>query len=686
MNAPTPVTFGTIPSTAFNMPLNNTGIGSTTYDPRYPSTSDPLTSGRATAPSSYAYTTPANVPALDGNGAIVSGFNQHMMRLSEHFEPFLQRRLIEQPRFWYDRIGRSAYPLFSGFVKETRVYRGGLVQYAGLADWRAINPIPGSGNDPCSRPGYKTFPTSFERMEWTGMETAWGSDPICMEQFLYTDEAVTQLGWILDSGAEQGIAIQEVWNRDNLIHMACKRQRGFMMSSTFGGNPNPAKFFYNPFVKFVTYTNQSPADGTVYSNTGITAPFIVFPADVELEPINFDMMEYVRKQLSTMASTGALAKSNGQNMFGLPVSMDDIEKYVSGNEREREAWLRGAPVKLIEGVDYGVTEFHRWALVADDNQLRFKIAQYISSFTTAECTKLGGVGRELVGSGPGGSDIAVWVAMFVPPRIAGRTGENNSQVPEHNTAYDAAEIAVSPLFMGRIFENQFVTPPSSLGSGTFYGPQTGLNGTWQWLNIPDVVTNPLGTRGNFYGQFRVFAKPDINQFYATAVAYRRCTASLRSMCPVQNLRINPDVTDTAATVLSVVSAPSFATHTLAIGANTVGTTTVSLRLAQMPDRAAPGLPATIKLAGLTLPDAYVMTTTSAPVYDVALRGLSIPSTEVTNAAATGICFCNVDGHALEGKLCSWSQVAGADADPGPAAVGAVTWTALAATTGDTMTV
>lgn len=680
MSTPGSVTFGDITRTSFSMPIPNTGIPASSYDPRYPGPG-----GRPLSLGPQVYTQPANVPSLDQNGAIVSGFNQHMMRLSEHFEPFLQRRLIEQPRFWYDRIGRSAYPLFTGFVKETRVYRGGLVQYAGLDGWRDINPVPGGGNDPCSRPGYKTYPTSFERMEWTGMETAWGSDPICLEQFLYTDEAVTQLGWILDSGAEQGIAIQEVWNRDNLIHMACKRQRGFMMSSTFGGNPNPAKFFYNPFIKFETYTNQNAVDGTVYSNTGITAPFIVFQANVELEPINFDMMEYVRKQLSTMASTGALAKTNGQNMFGLPVSMDDIEKYVSGNEREREAWLRGAPVKLIEGVDYGVTEFHRWALIADDNQLRFKIVQYIDAFTEAECVKLGGVGRELVGSGAGGTNIPVWVAMFVPPRIAGRTGENNSRVPEHNPAYDAAEIAVSPLFMGRIFENQFVTPPSSLGSGTFYGPQTGLNGTWQWLNIPTPDTNPLGTRGNFYGQFRIFAKPDVNQFYATAVAYRRCTASLRSMCPVQNLRINPDVTAEAAKLLEVTAVPAaLATHTAATAAN-AGTTAISVRLAQMPNRAAPGLPATVKLAGVTLSSAYVMTTTSAPVYDIVI-GLSNPSTTVTNAAGTGIGFCNKDGDALEGVLCSWAQAAGAGADPGPATVGAVTWTALAAATGDTLLV
>ena len=36
--------------------------------------------------------------------AFTQGFNQVMMQQAEHFDPFIQRSLIEQPRFWYDRI------------------------------------------------------------------------------------------------------------------------------------------------------------------------------------------------------------------------------------------------------------------------------------------------------------------------------------------------------------------------------------------------------------------------------------------------------------------------------------------------------------------------------------------------------------------------------------------------------
>lgn len=635
----------------------------------------------------------AAFPNVAGNNTAY--YNQIMMRLAEHFEPFLQRKLIEQPKFWYDLIPRSAYPLYSGFVRETRIYRGGLVQYAGLDNWEAINPIPSGTNDPCAPLGYKTFPYGWERIEWTGMRTAWGSDPICLEDFLYTDEAITQLGWILDSGAEQGIAIQEVWNRDNLIKFACQQDRGYLMSRTYVGNSSPARFYYDPMVKFVdgAVPQAGRATKTVYNDAAANGPFIVFPANTEVEPLNFDALEQLRKELAVMAADGAVTKVNGQNVFGLAVSMDDFEKYISGNERERGVWLRGAPVELIQGIDYGVTEFRRWAIMSDDNQLRFKIKAYVASY---DPDVYGGVGDgKLDGQ-------AVWIAQYVPPRRqAPRVGENNSFIPESNPDYHVAELAVSPIFMGKIYENQFVTPPNSLGSGTYFGPQTGLNGVWQWLNI-QTVDNPLQTKGNFYGQFRIFPKPSPNIFYATAMLYRRCANALRSQCPIQNYNINPDAgynnTDGSAGIASLdlgftvtdfdssidLSPAAGAETTAAEAAVNAYNTATSLNALTFTIKGAqtnlaPGVSArTLVLGNTTMTPVLVTDTVSAPKIVTLVGGLTKPSTSASNAEGSGYCYCNdADETTKFGKLCKWTQVAGDAADPGPATVGAVTWTVIA---------
>lgn len=646
-----------------------------------------------TAYNGNTYTTPTS-PAVAGNNTAY--YNQIMMRLSEHFEPFLQRKLLEQPKFWYDLIPRSAYPLYSGFVRETRIYRGGLVQYAGLDNWEEINPIPSGTNDPCAPLGYKTFPYGWERLEWTGMRTAWGSDPICLEDFLYTDEAITQLGWILDSGAEQGIAIQEVWNRDNLIKFACQQDRGYLMSRTYVGNSDPSRFYYDPMTKFVNTAVPSPGGRvakTVYNDAAVNGPFIVFPAGTEVEPLNFDALEQLRKELAIMAADGAVTKVNGQNVFGLAVSMDDFEKYISGNERERGVWLRGAPVELIQGIDYGVTEFRRWAIMSDDNQLRFKLKAYIASYSSAV---YGGVGSQLDGQ-------AVWVAQYVPPRRrAPRVGENNSFIPESNPDYHVAELAVSPIFMGKIYENQFVTPPNSLGSGTFFGPQTGLNGIWQWLNI-QTAENPLQTKGNFYGQFRIFPKPNPNIFYATAMLYRRCTQALRSQCPIQNYNINPDagynntdgsagisslnlgftVTDFDSTIdLTPTGGTEEAATVTAINlyntASSLNALTLTIKGAST--NLAPGVAArSLTLGETAMTPALVTDTVAAPKITLLVGGLTKPSLANSNAQGAGYCYCNeiAAGATKLGKLCSWTQVAGAAASPGPATCGAVTWTVIA---------
>jgi hypothetical protein len=100
-----------------------------------------------------------------------------------------------------------------------------------------------------------------------------------------------------------------------------------------------------------------------------------------------------------------------------------------------------------------------------------------------------------------------------------------------------AELAIAPVFMNHVFTNQMVPDLSSLGSGTKFGPNAGLNGVWKWINIPDRETNPLGNKGNFYGIFEIFPKPEMSVVHTTSFLYRRCVAALPSLCPSENVKL-----------------------------------------------------------------------------------------------------------------------------------------------------
>jgi len=84
----------------------------------------------------------------------IAGFNQVMMKKAEVFDPFVQKSLIANPRFWYNMIPRGAFPNFNGYQHETRIFRGGLEHYAGLADWTAIDPNATDSNNPCKTGTY----------------------------------------------------------------------------------------------------------------------------------------------------------------------------------------------------------------------------------------------------------------------------------------------------------------------------------------------------------------------------------------------------------------------------------------------------------------------------------------------------------------------------------------------------
>lgn len=538
--------------TPITTPLLNAGIGSSKGDPPLTRSNNAIAStdmlrpfnvnnaGRgSTYPGPVATPRNANIAPGTANNA---GYNQLMMELAQHFDPMIQVSVLDQPRWWHDRIPRGAYTLFNGVTHETRIYRGGLMKYAGLSQWKDINPVPSTTNNPCAALPYETYKYGWEALSWSGKKAAWGSDPICLDMFKFFTQAMQQLSWILTTGAEYGIQMQEVWNRDMFIYQSVAFGRSYVMNSEFNGTGS-ARYWYNPFVDSSKFTAAGNLTSDIIAAIGGKA-FIVIDASVDIEPLNFDVLDQVRESLKIRCPRAAVTNAGGDPIFALAVSHDDVERYIRGNEEERKYWIEGNPQALIKGYDFAPSTFRKWLITNDGNQLRFKIVAKVE-YTTATATAMGGVASEFAGAGK-----YAYIAVAVDPLIASptRVGVDGSPIPEDNPDYYKAELAIAPIFMNQVFTNQFVPSVASLGSGTKFGPVPGLNGSWGWMNIIDREVNPLGNIGNFYGLFEIVPKPEPHVFHTISFLYRRCIQALPSLCPAQNVNVNVTAkTSTTAT-------------------------------------------------------------------------------------------------------------------------------------------
>jgi len=552
----------------------------------------------------------------------ITGWNQWMMTKAEFFDPFIQKMLMASPRHWYNAIARGAKENFSGLTSETRIFRGGLGHYAGLDFFSEINPVPSSTNNPCVRGAYNTGTISWDKMDWKGYQAYWGSDPICVDQWKYTPQAIEQLAWILQHGAQRGVDIQEVWNRDWLIRTSTVDAdggagRGYIMSTTYIGNTSPAKFYYDPLVQF------GDVAGKVRPSTGITKPFIVFKQGTEVETLNFDVLGALKDELDVSCPDAAIGSDAGTPMFGLPVNKKDFENYIKGSPYEVANWRESRSEKLITGIS-GVKSHRDWALPWDGNQLRFKIKKVDPNYQSADYA---GVAAAL-------EDQAVIIAEYVAPMVAGRIGENGIAIPEYNPEYGTAEFAVAPIQLNKVFTNMFGSNVTSLGSDTYFGPMPGLNGKWGWMNIIDRATNPHGKIGNFEGEFQIFPRPEPRVVFSTSILYRRCVEGIKTRCPVDNASVNPDVTaGTTATV---------ATYVASEGDVAADALMLSVVAANMLQQIACGNEVSVTINNgaddVAIP-AIVIKTSTAPTYQLYMTGSGvIDLVAVGDAADTKYCI------------------------------------------------
>lgn len=481
-------------------------------------------------------------------------WNHMFMTMADNFDPFMQKKEAQCPHWWLNRIPRGAYPLFSGTIHETRIYRGGLGHYAGLADWEDLAVDPTQG-DPCGQMPFKTYQYAWETLAWSGKKTAWGSDPICIEVLKFTSKAAEQLGWILETGVKFGTDIQNVWNRDMFIYYSVMAGRSFVMTNQYRGDHSP-RYVYDPYVKFAAASAGASAGAHTANTTYVDKPFIVFDATADIQPLNFDVLDLVRMQLKRRCPEAAVGSIGNEKMFAIAVSAEDVEKYIRGNEEERRYWIEANPQALIQHYGFAPTTFRRWTITDDENQLRFKIKAYHEDWTATVAGDVkvadlyGGVGKDVF------DGKAVYVAEFVPPEVPGRPGINGAPVPVPNDEYDLAELAIAPIFMNKVFTNLFVPDVTNLGSGTWFGPKKGLNGKWAWYNI-QTPENPDNKIGNFKGEFHIVPKPETCVFDCISFLYRRCATPLPSFCPVENVRVNvARVTEAQVTIATARSSVS----------------------------------------------------------------------------------------------------------------------------------
>lgn len=475
----------------------------------------------------------ANGPNTDG----VFKYNHMLVTMAENFDPFMQKQEAENPHWWINRIPRRAYKLFNGIVQQTNIYRGGLSVYSGLGDWEDMANDP-TKKDMCAPLEFKTYQYAWETRAWTGKKTAWGSDPICLDIFKFTPHAIEQLGWILDTGVKFGTDIQNIWNRDMFIYHSVMAGRSYVMSSEYRGTSSE-RYVYEPFCKL----NATKGNGSalVAEKEAVDGkPFIVISAKNDVEPVNFEALQLLRRELERVCPDGAVGSIAGGRMYALGISADDLDKYIRGNEEERKNYMEGNPAALIKGYDIAPTTFRKWLITEDGDQLRFKFKAYHEDYSQV-AKQYGYVGAKEFGNGP------VFIAVAVDPMRAGKPGINGAPIPEANPEYDLAELAIAPVFINHVYTNEFVSDVSTLGHGTYFGVVKGLNGHWGWYNFQSEK-NPDMKIGNFKGIFEIVPKPEARAVYATSFVYRRCAQPLKSLCPAENVHINPSAKETSATV------------------------------------------------------------------------------------------------------------------------------------------
>lgn len=581
--------------------LNSSRLGMIDLNP---TRRDPATVGRTLGPIAQNYD--GNVAAGKPFGDML-GFNHVMWTMIQHIDPLIEKKLVANPRFWHDRIPRGQFQLNNGAVHQSRIFRAGLQKYAGLDEWEPIDPVPSLTNDPCRFPKHGTYTYGWDQLAWSGMRSAWGSDPICSNAFRYLSDAAQQLALILEVGMERGVQMQETFNRDTYLSKATDFGRSYVMTRNFRGTGSP-RYFYDPFVKFGdTGSSATKTADKAY----VDRAFIVVDASEEIEPVNWTVLDKVHELLKLRCLDAAIGSDAGEPMFGLMINSEDVDASIESDERMYREWLEAKPLALIHKYNLSPKAFRRWAIVSDQNQIRFKIKHWIKSY---DPETFGGVAAELSGK-------PVFIAVAVDPFIEDpvNKGINGGPLPIENIEYIDAELAIAPVFMNDVLTNLFETGQVSLGSGTHFGAYPALNGQWGWVLSPQTEADPFQQTGKFYGLFAIHQKPEPRVRDVISFLYRRCKETLRARCPIENKRINPDATSTTYGVSGTGDYDTAVAGDTAADVKFQAGTTFDIVLAKGSGTLFVGEEKSLAVGGTDLCDVTVVDVTSMPYVTVATR-------------------------------------------------------------------
>lgn len=479
-------------------------------------------------------------PYGQGRADKMLGFQTAIWASLESVDPLIEKKVMMLPRFWHDRIPRGVFELHNGLVKQRRFFRGSLYKTVGLDEWEAIDPVPTLSNDPCRFPKHSSVDYAWDQLAWSGMRRAWGSHPICANAFRYIQDAAEQIAVELEAGMEQGVRIQETFNRDFYVLQSVNFGRSYVMSHLAYGQDEAPRYFFDPFVKFAAHgdasigaANKTADASLVMGKDGHPHAFVVIDASVEIEPVNWTSLDRIHEMLKLRCPDAAIGNEDGEPVFGLMINNDDVVKSVEANEHMYREWLEAKPQSLIDDYKLKFKSFRNWGIVSDPTQLRFKIVRSISSYDPAP---YGGVGAELAGK-------AVYIAVAVEPQVADkkRKGINGGDIPVENIDYVNAELAIAPVFMNNVFTNEFETQGQvNLKNGMTFGAFPALNGQWGWIKGPQTEADPFQQTGKFYGLFLIHPRPEPRVYDTMSFIYRRCKESIRARCPVESPRYNPD--------------------------------------------------------------------------------------------------------------------------------------------------
>lgn len=500
--------------------------------------------------------------------------NGLLVKMQEHFDPFILNWQLKHPSIFRDRIPMGRYEPFQGASQESFIFRGSNdAPQAGLADWRDVTPtaLGNPGNDRCSYQP-KTYTWSWDKIGYSGKRREWRSPVFCVMDLYTQDAAKDQLSMIITAGSEVTDQTREVYNRESYMKLAVNANKFVVLAEGLG-----LSYIDNPAAR-VSY------DPAKLDTDGVST-YIEFDTALadRVSTLNWSPFNLVRAYLADAAPDAAQGMDSGMPIFTLLIDLLDFEEMIFNNPSVREDMRYAEAKQLIAGYNMGFKIYRGMGIVHDVRQARFDGGRIVDG--KFRCRR-------------------VLARRAVRPGVVG-------MIPETNPDYVTAPYGTAVLFLNNVAEVRVPDVISNLGSSLTFGPAPGFNGQWQWINNkgPD---NPIGEIGFFFSRFEYHLKAMRYAEHAMVFLYKRCQQVLKTDCPIVS-DIGADASSTLAKV--PVAADFSATNG-----------TVRLTLAKKLTKSA-GARVTIKNDAGAVFSAFIMDAQNAPVYTFgwALGGANVPT-------------------------------------------------------------